>query len=55
MTEQERALLARRYQNKINNAQGHSFEDYIKAACAFYKDRGRASVDKTPEPFRVLE
>ena len=55
MTEQERALLARRYQNKINNAQGHSFEDYIKAACALYKDRGRASVDKTPEPFRVLE
>lgn len=55
MTEQERALLARRYQNKINNAQGHSFEDYIKAACVFYKDRGRASVDKTPEPFRVLE
>ncbi|MGE9970313.1 Holliday junction resolvase RecU [Candidatus Pseudoscillospira sp. SGI.172] len=55
MTEQERVLLARRYQNKINNAQGHSFEDYIKAACAFYKDRGRASVDKTPEPFRVLE
>ena len=55
MTEQERALLARRYQNKINNAQGHSFEDYIKAACALYKDRGRASVDKTPEPFRMLE
>lgn len=34
--------LLQQYQNKVNNAQGHFFEDYIKAACAFYKDRGRA-------------
>ena len=43
------------YQNKVNNAQGHFFEDYIKAACALYSMRERAEVDKTPEPFRVLE
>lgn len=43
-----------RYQNMVNNAQGHFFEGYIKAGCAYYSDRGRADVDKTPEPFRVL-
>lgn len=46
---------ALQYQNKVNNAQGHFFEDYIKAACALYSMRERAEVDKTPEPFRVLE
>lgn len=46
---------AMRYQNKVNNAQGHFFEQAIKAACALYASRGRATVDKTPEPFRVLE
>ena len=30
------------YQNKVNNAQGHFFEDYIKAACALYSMRERA-------------
>lgn len=44
-----------RYQNKVNNAQGHFFEQAIKAACALYDQRERATVDKTPEPFRVLE
>ena len=49
----QRAAL--RYQNKVNNAQGHFFEQAIKAACALYASHGRATVDKTPEPFRVLE
>lgn len=43
------------YQNKVNNAQGHFFEGAIKAACALYSERERADIDKTPEPFRVLE
>lgn len=42
------------YQNAVNNAQGQAFEGYIKAACEFYKQRERAAVDKTPEPFRVM-
>ena len=46
---------ALQYQNKVNNAQGHFFEGAIKAACALYSERERAGVDKTPEPFRVLE
>ena len=48
------AEAARRYQNAVNNAQGHFFEDAIKAGCAVYAARGRAEVEKTPEPFRVI-
>lgn len=46
---------ALRYKNKVNNAQGHFFEQAIKAACIMYDQQNRATVDKTPEPFRVLE
>lgn len=49
--DQPRAAL--QYQNAVNNAQGHSFEGYIKAACALYSQQGRAEIEKTPEPFRV--
>ena len=41
------------YQNTVNNAIGQAFEGYIKAACDYYRDKGRAAIDKTPEPFRV--
>ena len=51
----EKKYLAQRYQNAVNNAQGHSFEEYIKAGCALYSRQGRAEIDKTPEPFRVME
>jgi recombination protein U len=47
--------LAQQYQNKVNNAQGHFFEGSILGGCAVYMNRGRAVIDKTPEPFRVLE
>ena len=49
--EQQRAV--QQYRNAVNNAQGHSFEGCIKAACALYAQQGRAEIDKTPEPFRV--
>lgn len=45
----------RRYQNKVNNAQGHFFEGYICAACETYRNSGVAEIDKTPEPFRVTK
>ena len=51
----DKRRAALQYQNKVNNAQGHFFEGAIKAACALYSERERADVDKTPEPFRVLE
>ena len=40
---------------KQNNAQGGIFEDEVKKACRLYSQQGRAEIDKTPEPFRVLE
>lgn len=51
MTDQQKAR--QQYQNAVNNAQGHNFEGYIKAACTHYSASGRAAIDKTPEPFRV--
>lgn len=42
------------HQNATNNAKGHLFESAIEAACNTYRDTGRAEINKTPEPFRVL-
>lgn len=43
------------YKNRLNNAKGHFFEKEIENACKRYKEDKVASIDKTPEPFRVLE
>jgi penicillin-binding protein-related factor A (putative recombinase) len=40
---------------RVNNAQGYIFENEIKKACQIYSQQGRAEIDKTPEPFRVLK
>ena len=53
MTDQQQAR--QQWQNRVNNAQGHFFEGAIMAACRFYHDHERAEIDKTPEPFRVME
>lgn len=37
-----------------NRAQGHIFETAIEAACEAYRTAGRADIEKTPEPMRVL-
>ena len=41
------------WRNKVNNAQGHIFEQCIKTACLIYAELGRARVEKIPEPFMV--
>ncbi|MCC0707002.1 Holliday junction resolvase RecU [Clostridioides sp. ES-S-0190-01] len=46
--------LQQRYKNKVANAQGQHFENYINSACIIYRNDNRAEIDKTPEPFRVL-
>lgn len=38
-----------------SNAQGHLFEDLIKMACGYYREKGKAVIEKMPEPFRVLK
>ena len=45
--------LPRAYQNKINNAQGHLFEDNVKKGCRIYLEKGIAKIEKVPEPFCV--
>lgn len=36
-----------------NNADGQRLEGRIQAACGYYRDQGRAYVEKIPEPFRT--
>lgn len=45
--------LKRQYKNRVNNAQGQHFEREILAGCRMYEHHGIATIDKTPEPFRV--
>lgn len=45
--------LKRQYKNRISNAQGQHFEREILAGCRMYEHHGIATIDKTPEPFRV--
>lgn len=39
--------------NRQNNAKGQHFEREILAGCRMYERYGIATIDKTPEPFRV--
>ena len=45
--------LRQQYKNRRNNAQGQHFEREILAGCKMYERHGTATIDKTPEPFRV--
>lgn len=43
------------YHASMSNNRGHDFEEAIRQACLLYASQSRAKVEKTPEPFRVLE
>ena len=45
----------RQLQGLKNRAHGKQFEDRIDTTLEYYKLRGFASIDKTPEPMRVIE
>ena len=45
--------LKQQYKNRLNNAQGQHFEREILAGCKMYEHHGIATIDKTPEPFKV--
>lgn len=47
-------ITDRSMRSRQNNAQGHCFENIIDAGCIYYRNRGVAEIEKTPEPFRVL-
>lgn len=42
-------------QNTINRAAGQSFEELISEALDYYFEKGYASIEKTPEPMKVLK
>lgn len=41
-------------QGKQNKANGKWFERYIDSACEYYKKKGIAVIDKTPEPMKPI-
>ena len=43
-----------RIRGKQNRASGEIFENYITAACTHYQIAGKAIIEKTPEPMKVL-
>lgn len=45
------ALNSRR--GRVNRANGEAFETLIINSCEYYRGKGIAAIDKTPEPFRV--
>ncbi|MCD7856921.1 MAG: Holliday junction resolvase RecU [Clostridiales bacterium] len=52
---QREEAAKRSYRAAKNNAQGHYFEQAIQRGCKFYREKGLAEIDKTPEGFRVLK
>lgn len=42
-------------QGRLNRARGQQFEDRLATAFDYYRERGSASIEKTPEPMKVLK
>lgn len=47
--------LRQQEKNRRNNAQGQHFEREVLAGCKMYQQYGIATIDKTPEPFKVTK
>lgn len=45
----------RAWKNRISNAQGRGMENEIDRACLYYRQQKIAAIEKTPEPFKVLQ
>lgn len=52
---QERAVQARRAQGQRSRARGVSFEQMIDQACDYYRAKGVADIEKTPEPMQPVK
>lgn len=55
MTPKEREMAQRRFQGKLNKAQGAMFEQLIEAGCNYYRQHGIADIEKTPEPMQPIK
>lgn len=47
--------VSRRIQGRRSKAAGDRFENILSAACQYYREKGVAIVEKTPEPMRLLK
>jgi recombination protein U len=41
-------------QGRLNRAEGAEFEKLIERSCEYYREKGIALIEKTPEPIRIL-
>lgn len=47
--------LSVRYRNKLSRHRGKGFENIIEAACAYYRAKGVADIEKTPEAMKPIK
>lgn len=45
----------RQWRGKVSKAKGKHFEERIDSAFSYYDEKGYASIEKTPEPMRVIK
>lgn len=50
MADAKRQIIGRR-----SNASGNLFEGKLNASCNYYRDKGIAIIEKTPEPMRIIK
>lgn len=50
-----RSFAQRQHQGAMSRAQGQHFEDLIEGACEYYRMKGTADIEKTPEPMRPIK
>lgn len=53
MTYNQKAAI-RSLRGAQNRTKGKVFEEYIETACAVYKDKHIAYIEKTPEPMKII-
>lgn len=42
------------YRGRLNRKEGAEFEKLIERSCEYYREKGIALIEKTPEPIRIL-
>lgn len=47
--------LAAQFRGYLSKSQGENFEELIQAACEYYRIKGMAEIEKTPEPMKPVK
>ena len=53
--QQTPAQIQKTYQNAMNQARGAAFERLVLEGCAYYRGKGIADIEKTPEPMQPVK